>query len=208
LFYLYLFWHGLGVLLCLIELKKNASLNEFSTVRLELSFNGPSQEVLEDLRDQSIRNLLTQAEFWEQDLRAWIEFIRADKSLTCHEVVRHTEMMSMGLQFTDDSTIAELNATWRQKEEKTDVLSFPIVDENIFFPKHQFLELGDVVVSIPTAESQAEEQDHSLLYELRWLVSHGLLHLLGWVHPTSKSLKEMLGCQKQLLSISGNLQSK
>ena len=198
----------MGALLSHIEVHTNTSLNRFSTLRLELSFNGPSNEILENLSDQSVRKLLTKAEFWEKDLQTWIDYIRADKSLICHEVVRDIPVINMGLQFTDDSTIAALNATWRQKKETTDVLSFPIIDENIFMPNYQFLELGDIVVSIPIAESQAAEQDHSLLYELRWLVSHGLLHLLGWDHPTPKRLKEMLCCQKHLLSINGNLQSR
>ncbi len=163
---------------------------------------------MKSLSDQSARNILTKAEFWEKDLRTWIEFVRGEKSLFCHDVVRNTLIFSMGLQFTDDQTIAALNAKWRQKNEKTDVLSFPVLDENIVIPQDQFVELGDVIVSIPTADSQASEQDHSLSNELRWLVSHGLLHLLGWDHPTPKKLQEMLCCQQQLLTINGNLQSK
>ena len=53
---------------------------------------------------------------------------------------------------------------------------------------------------------QAQQQNHSLLHELRWLVSHGLLHLLGWDHPTAEKLNEMIGCQEQLLGVEGNLE--
>ena len=111
----------------------------------------------------------------------------------------------MGLQFTDDPTIKALNFCWRARKEKTDVLSFPMIDEELVLPQVEPLEIGDIVVSVNTAESQAKEQNHSLAHELLWLVSHGLMHLLGWDHPTSDSLKEMLNYQEQLLCINGNL---
>ena len=69
----------------------------------------------------------------------------------------------------------------------------------------QALEIGDIVVSVMTADCQAKEQNHSLSNELLWLVSHGLMHLLGWDHPNSDRLKEMLNYQEQLLCINGNL---
>jgi len=185
--------------------KLNPPLLGLLDLELDLSFTGASQDVLEQLSDQSPRAFLIEAEPWEKDLRAWIQFIRCDQSFTCPELVRQTLLLSMGLQFTDDSDIAALNSSWRQKPEKTDVLSFPVFDENIVLSQEQSLELGDIVVSLPTAEHQAKEQNHSLMTELRWLVSHGLLHLLGWDHPTSHRLKEMLCYQEQLLCINGNL---
>ena len=68
------------------------------------------------------------------------------------------------------------------------------------------IELGDIIVSVSTAKRQAKENDHSLQKELRWLVSHGLLHLLGWEHPNIKRLEEMLILQEYLLSIAVDLQ--
>ena len=151
---------------------------------------------------------LTKAEFWEQDLRDWIQFVRSDQSLSCPEVVRLTSTVTMGLQLTDDSTVAALNSAWRCKAETTDVLSFPVLDEKSCMSGYQSVELGDIVVSVNKAQQQAKEYNHSLSHELRWLVSHGLLHLLGWDHPSSEKLNEMLGCQEQLLSIDGNLRSE
>ena len=69
------------------------------------------------------------------------------------------------------------------------------------------IELGDIVVSVPTAERQALEQEHSLERELCWLVSHGLLHLLGWDHPDDSKLEAMLQCQEQLVAMAGIVQS-
>jgi probable rRNA maturation factor len=61
------------------------------------------------------------------------------------------------------------------------------------------LYLGDVVISVDTADRQAQEQGHSLETELAWLATHGLLHLLGWDHPDEESLIGMLNQQKTLL---------
>ena len=104
-----------------------------------------------------------------------------------------------------DFLISKLNLEWRQIDDSTDVLSFPVWDEKMVIPVDECVELGDIVVSVPTAQKQSIEHNHSLEIELRWLVSHGLLHLLGWDHSDSKKLDEMLTLQKQLLSISGNL---
>jgi len=62
------------------------------------------------------------------------------------------------------------------------------------------LELGDIVISVPTASRQAAEHGHSLARELLFLASHGLLHLLGWDHPDAHSLAAMLARQEALLA--------
>ena len=176
-------------------------------LELDLSFTGASKKLLEEVSDEQTKNFLTKAEFWEKDLKKWIQYIRNDDLLLCPQLVRFTPLVTMGLQFTDDSTIAALNSVWRSKEETTDVLSFAIYDEKIALPGSQVVELGDIVVSVNRAEQQAKQHDHSLLHELRWLVSHGLLHLLGWDHPSSEKLNEMLSCQEQLLCFDGNLKN-
>ncbi|WP_320666493.1 rRNA maturation RNase YbeY [Prochlorococcus sp. MIT 1307] len=181
------------------------SLTSGIDLQLDLSFTGANQDVLAQLSDQPTKSSLIEAAPWEKALREWIHFIRSDNSLHCPESVRKTLVVSMGLQFTDDKNITFLNSTWCGKSEKTDVLSFPIIDDKIIVPKDQSIELGDIVVSLITAEQQAMEQKHTLEEELRWLVSHGLLHLLGWEHPNPQSLKAMLCCQEQLLCIDGNL---
>lgn len=73
----------------------------------------------------------------------------------------------------DDAFIRPLNAEWRGKDQPTDVLSFPQDDDAV---------LGDVVVSAETARRQAAELGHALEVELRALLIHGVLHLLGHDH--------------------------
>ncbi len=173
---------------------------------LDLAFTGATKKVLAQIPDVDLGTMLSEAKFWEKDLKEWIQYIRNDELLFCPELVRSAQVVTMGLQFTDDSTIAALNSSWRCKQETTDVLSFAVFDEDIYMSGCQFIELGDIVVSVTRAEQQAQQQNHSLLHELRWLVSHGLLHLLGWDHPTAEKLNEMIGCQEQLLGVEGNLE--
>jgi len=136
---------------------------------------------------------------WLQQLKHWLNGICGDASLDCPTLVRSAEELSLGLRFTDDATIADLNSSWRQKTGPTDVLSFAALDDAGDWMEGPSIELGDIVVSLETARRQAQEQGHSLQRELRWLVSHGLLHLLGWDHPDDDSLAAMLALQERLL---------
>ena len=76
---------------------------------------------------------------------------------------------------------------------------------SFFVPGSECIELGDIVISVPTAIKQAKDNNVDLLRELRWLASHGLLHLLGWDHCDQESLTQMLITQEQLLDLRGNV---
>ena len=159
-----------------------------------------------NLNEDMSHKLLNDCEFWYKDLKSWIQYLRQDFSLFCPEIVRKSSNLSMSLQFINDKKMTEINGNWRSIYKSTDVLSFPVIDDLLVVPRDSCLELGDIVVSAQTAFRQANELDHSFKVELRWLVSHGLLHLLGWDHLNSESLTRMLNCQSQLLAISCNLQ--
>ncbi|MEA5443494.1 rRNA maturation RNase YbeY [Cyanobium gracile] len=112
---------------------------------------------------------------------------------------------SLGLELTGDDTIAELNQAWRQHSGPTDVLAFAAQEEAPPAPagaEPDWLELGDIVISLDTARRQADEAGHGLEEELLFLASHGLLHLLGWDHPDADSLAAMLARQTALLQAS------
>ena len=140
---------------------------------------------------------------WETTLQTWLESVRQDSAINGPALVRRAEEISLGLRFTDDASICELNGTWRQRQEPTDVLSFAALEDAPDWLDDGSVELGDIVISLDTARRQALEHNHSLKRELQWLASHGLLHLLGWDHPDDASLDEMLACQDLLLSTIG-----
>ena len=151
--------------------------------------------------------LLTHAT-WVSVLQQWIEFIRSNTDLSCPSVVRKALEVSLGLRFTNDAGIAELNSEWRQRSGPTDVLSFAALDDTPDWLEGAAVELGDIIVSLDTAQRPAKDHYHSLGYELHWLISHGLLLLLGWDHPDERSLRAMLDLQERLLDRTGNVLPK
>ena len=52
---------------------------------------------------------------WLQQLEHWLKIVCGDESLDCPTLVRSAEELSLGLRFTDDANIADLNSAWRQK---------------------------------------------------------------------------------------------
>lgn len=94
---------------------------------------------------------------------------------------------------TDDAGIHELNLAYRKKDKPTDVLSFPMDDECL---------LGDIVISVERAASQAVSFGVSMDEELGRLVVHGLLHLLGYDHVKGgRQAREMKEKEEALLTI-------
>ncbi len=87
----------------------------------------------------------------------------------------------------DDDAIRELNGAFRNKPHTTDVLSFAWEDNNSMSQTkdREFgAFLGDVVISVETAERNARAEGHSTAAEIRWLILHGVLHLVGMDHET------------------------
>ena len=106
----------------------------------------------------------------------------------------------VSVTFTDNEKIRELNAQYRSIDRATDVLSFPLFDED--FEDEEELALGDVVLSLEKAEEQAKEYGHSFEREVAFLVVHSVLHLLGYDHETSKEdEKEMFFRQEEVMKM-------
>src|SRR5438874_12046164 len=84
----------------------------------------------------------------------------------------------LSLVFCDDPFIHVLNRDYRGKDAPTDVLSFAQDGQGGL--------LGDVVISVPTAQRQAEARDAALREEAEWLFLHGCLHLLGYDDETDE----------------------
>ncbi len=84
--------------------------------------------------------------------------------------------------FVSDRAMRELNRRWRGKRGATDVLSFPA--EQAEFEKSAGTTLGDVVISVERAETQAAEHGLDFEREVEQLILHGVLHLCGYDHET------------------------
>jgi probable rRNA maturation factor len=95
----------------------------------------------------------------------------------------------LSIVLCSDEVIRELNRTYRERDESTDVLAFPMdsPEPTTGLPAM----LGDIAVSLDTAARQARSQGNSLLQEVSLLLIHGLLHLLGFDHQTAAQTREM-----------------
>lgn len=99
----------------------------------------------------------------------------------------------------DDKQIRRLNKQYRGTDRPTDVLAFgQLKDYAIDIPGEPVI-LGDVVISVETAERQAAEMKHSLAEELDLLVIHGVLHLLGYSDETDAEAAQMRKRERAIL---------
>lgn len=101
------------------------------------------------------------------------------------------QAQGVSLTYVDDRGMRKLNREHRGKNMTTDVLSFPSSAEKGAFPH-----LGDIVISLPTADKMAKKFGVSRRREVETLVIHGFLHLCG--HDHEKDQGEMMGLQAQL----------
>ncbi|OEL16029.1 hypothetical protein BAE44_0022954 [Dichanthelium oligosanthes] len=97
------------------------------------------------------------------------------------------DSIEVSLLLCDDNFIRKLNKEWRDEDHATDVLSMSQHIPGLDIP---ILQLGDIVISVETAQRQAEERGHTLLDEIRILTVHGLLHLLGFDHELNEEAEE------------------
>lgn len=94
-----------------------------------------------------------------------------------------------------------LNIRWRGVDRSTDVLSFPLYSSAREFPPEGDFPLGDIVIDPSVARRQAEERGIALEEELRRLVVHGLLHLLGYDHEKDAAgARRMRRRERELLN--------
>jgi probable rRNA maturation factor len=126
------------------------------------------------------------------------------QSLAIHvrdELKLHPQV-DIGVIFVDEAAMTELHIKWMDEPGPTDVLSFPM-DElrpgSDLLPSPEGI-LGDIVVCPQVAAEQAMKAGHSTMEEILLLVTHGMLHLVGFDHAEPEEEKEMFGLQKQFLA--------
>ena len=121
--------------------------------------------------------------------------------------------VSVNLTFTDSETIRVTNRDFRNMDRVTDVLSFPAIDfekpgdlsgikegdPGCFDEDTGELILGDIMICVDKAIEQAGEYGHSLKREIAFLITHSLLHLLGYDHETDEERLVMEEKQEKIL---------
>lgn len=119
--------------------------------------------------------------------------------LSSMHVHRDTEL---GIALVDEAAIERLHVEWMNEPGPTDVLSFPMDELRPGRPDAPTPAglLGDVVICPAIAASQAEAAGHDVLTEMVVLLTHGMLHLLGFDHGTPVEEAEMFGLQRDLVA--------
>ncbi|MGI2032755.1 rRNA maturation RNase YbeY [Rhizobium panacihumi] len=109
--------------------------------------------------------------------------------------------VEISLVFTDDESIRQINAEWRQKDKPTNVLSFPA------FPLEPGGKpgpmLGDIVIARETVAREAVDLDKDFDDHLTHLMVHGFLHLFGYDHIEKDEAEEMEGLETRILATLG-----
>ena len=119
----------------------------------------------------------------------------------------------ISILFTEDEEIRRINKEFRNIDAVTDVLSFPVIDykypgdfsaledsfAEYFHPEIGELLLGDIVISVNRAKSQAIEYGHSIEREIAFLTAHSMFHLFGYDHLEENERIEMEQKQKNVL---------
>ena len=114
----------------------------------------------------------------------------------------------VSVSFVDNAEIRDLNKKFRGIDKATDVLSFPLFDyegESEEPPVDEMLGmLGDVVLSLEKAKSQAKTYGHSFEREVAFLTVHSMLHLLGYDHETGEEDEaDMRRRQSEIMDLMG-----
>jgi probable rRNA maturation factor len=107
----------------------------------------------------------------------------------------------LAVVLSDDALLQELNRQYLGIDAPTDVLSFPS-DEIDLDSGQRYL--GDILISLPRAQEQAHSAGHPLQDELRLLVVHGVLHLLGYDHDEDANRLNMWAIQSEILRSLGS----
>ncbi len=144
------------------------------------------------------------------------------------QAVHITQPVMFTVLITDDEGIREMNKQYREQDKPTDVLSFPLLDAPLvqapaeqlwtlseeqveaqskqpafITPPDAVTNLGDVVMSWPTLAQQAADAGHDPIYELLYLLSHGVLHLVGYDDQSEAGYQAMVGIQQAVLQAVG-----
>jgi probable rRNA maturation factor len=150
-------------------------------------------------------------------------------SVNLDEIVLYTlkeagieQPVVLTLLITDDNGIRDMNKQYREQDKATDVLSFPLLEKplvqapeeqlwppqvpeegqqipDFVTPPGAIMNLGDIIMSWPTIVKQATEAKHDALIELLYLLSHGVLHLVGYDDHTEAGYQAMVQMQLSVL---------
>ncbi len=135
---------------------------------------------------------------------------------TCQKLIPLTDLkkiltknfeLELSVLLVSDGQIKKMNLQFRGKNKATNVLSFPSMDENLIrkigikeaVKPHQYLLLGDIIISYQTLQKESLAQKKKFRDHLTHLILHSILHLIGFDHEDEKMAEEMEALEIKIL---------
>ena len=166
-------------------------------MKLSICINAPEDSSGADDADSSttipnhpeIQKILTESESIARVLEGYLEELYPDSKLY--------EAAEISLSFVPPENIRALNREYRDVDEATDVLSFPLLDEEpVDVPELPVLSLGDIVIC--PQETARLHPELSLHEAMCLMIAHSFLHLLGYDHDNEEAQAEMWALQDEI----------
>ena len=102
--------------------------------------------------------------------------------------------------YCDSEKTHQINREYRNKDYPADIITFAIFadsEEKFIFDKE--INLGEVIIALDKVKEEADKKGTSFDYELTFLISHGIMHLLGFDHKTEEDYNFVIGMQNKAL---------
>ena len=147
-----------------------------------------------------------------------IEYLDLEKNKKFEEIIKkvvsqcfkeenlENSKLNISITLTTPENIKKINKEYRNVDNETDVLSFPIfekdeIDDKILKNNFEYEDiLGDIVISIKRVEEQAEKYGHSFERELSYMIVHGFYHLMGYDHIKDEDKLVMRAKEEKVLT--------
>lgn len=149
-------------------------------------------------------DLLLEDESWRvlcPPVEALVHEVARVVGLDTHVTSQVKAGSSVAISLADDERVRGLNKQYRGKDAPTNVLSFP--NEDDFDMPGEVPHLGDIVLARGVVEREAREQGKSIENHIAHLVTHGLLHLVGYDHIDDVDAEEMENLEADILAHMG-----
>lgn len=137
------------------------------------------------------------------EIEGYDEFIKEEEVRDYIYEVLNDEFESekpvyVSVALINNEEIQRINRDFRQKDQPTDVISFAY-HETEDYMIGPYDTLGDIVISLERVEEQSKDYNHSFRREFFYVLTHGLLHLLGYDHIEEEDKKEMRAREEEIL---------
>ena len=134
----------------------------------------------------------------KSDIENWLEHVFA------HVGTGTARSVEISVKIVDEAEGRALNRQYRKMDSATNVLSFPLMDENLKDLAHELaLSLGDIVICGPVVAREASEQGKNCADHWAHLLVHGALHLCGYDHETDREAQKMESIEARILALGG-----